>query len=547
MSTLKLTVIADPSKFRAGMAAASKDLKKFQYTADKAGQAMKKAMGAAGLGLGVAQLAGYLKQAGRAAAEDAVSQRQLAIALKNTVGANSAAISGAEDFIQKTSQQVAILDDDLRPALAKAVRFTGSLKKGQDLLNLALDVSAGSGKNLDTTMTALGKAYNGNVAGLKRLGVNIKDAKNFQQELAKSFKGSAAAAAATNPYQQLSVTLDNMKETIGSALLPAIQEFAAYLNSTDGQRTLKQLITILQQIGKGFVAVASFVVRNIALIKSLVAAFIFVKLAIGGITLAMKLYEIATRLAAISTKSLKLALLSTGVGALIVLVGTLAESWAQASENQDTYMKGTPQWLKNLSKLFGFYDVKRSQDAFQNRWINMGKFFQAQKTKMLEIQKQAVAEFTKVGEKFRDSVGLAFGTAGTDEYSVFNVDKVINKLKRMVDAAKGFKENIKKLIAQGAGADVIAELTAMGPAQGNIVAKGLLTSGRLSEYLGLRGSLFATGYGVAQVGAGANNKTYQIDIKEENQTAQAIIVAIQAYEKKTGRKYFVTNGKSNAR
>jgi len=54
----------------------------------------------------------------------------------------------------------------------------------------------------------------------------------------------------------------------------------------------------------------------------------------------------------------------------------------------------------------------------------------------------------------RDSVGLAFGTFGKDENSVFNVDVVIDKLKRMVDAAKGFGENLKKLTKQGAGADV---------------------------------------------------------------------------------------------
>jgi hypothetical protein len=78
----------------------------------------------------------------------------------------------------------------------------------------------------------------------------------------------------------------------------------------------------------------------------------------------------------------------------------------------------------------------------------------------------------------------------------------------------------------------------MGPAQGNIVAKGLLQSGKLSEYLGLRGSLYGTG---AQVGTLANatgEATYNININKAVVSADDIIRAIRTKEKQTGRKYF---------
>ncbi len=84
----------------------------------------------------------------------------------------------------------------------------------------------------------------------------------------------------------------------------------------------------------------------------------------------------------------------------------------------------------------------------------------------------------------------------------------------------------------------INELIGMGPAQGNIVAKGLLQSGRLSEYLGLRGSLYGTGASVAGVGNTAGQKTYTININKANVSAAEIIKEIRNFEKQTNKKYF---------
>jgi hypothetical protein len=111
----------------------------------------------------------------------------------------------------------------------------------------------------------------------------------------------------------------------------------------------------------------------------------------------------------------------------------------------------------------------------------------------------------------------------------------------MVNAAKGFAGNLLKLEKQGAGKDVIDEIVGMGPAQGNIVAKGLLQSGKLSQYLGLRGSLFNTGNQVAAVQQATPEKTYTVNINKANVSAEDIIKAIRTFEKKSGRKYFVTN------
>lgn len=295
MSVLKLTLVSDPSKFKSGLDKASKELKGFGAVASRVSSGLSKTLGAVGLGLGVAKLAGYLKESARAAAEDAVSKNQLALSLKNTLGATELTTNAAEKWIQTTSNAVAVFDDDLRPALATAVRATGSLTSGQQLLTLALDISAARGKSLESVTNALAKAQGGQYTSLQKLLPGVKTTSNFYNELTKQFQGSAKAAANLNPYQRLQVLFDNIREDVGAKLLPVVEKFAAYLSSPEGRQNLEQVVKILGGIGQALGVVVSFLLKNISLIKAMVAAIIFAKLAIGGMTLAMKLYDLANQ------------------------------------------------------------------------------------------------------------------------------------------------------------------------------------------------------------------------------------------------------------
>jgi hypothetical protein len=524
-------------------AAISADLRKFQNTARSVGNTLNKTLGAAGIGLGFAQLARTLKQSTKAAVEDGKSQALLANALKNTVGATAGAIAGAEKFIAKTQLSSAVLDDNLRPALATAVRATGSLAKGQDLLNTALDVSAGTGKDLGTVTNAIAKAYNGNTASLKKLLPSIKTGGDFMNQLNEQFKGAAKTAADADPYQRFQVVLADIQETIGQALLPALDEFSKYLASTEGQKNVKQIVGLFVQAGKAVSELTKFVVKNIAVIKALAAALITVKVGWMLITGAVKAYEFATKLATISTKALKIALIGTGIGALVVALGTLASAFIEAGEASKTARDAvTADDLEN-GETFWEYQGRKIKESWSSAWEARATNESKQKiVKAAATIAKTVSEgsdkIAKTGEKFRDSIGLAFGTFGKDENSVFNVDVVINKLKRVVNAAKGFKDNLAKLTKAGAGADVVEELIGMGPAQGNIVAKGLLQSGKLSQYLGLRGSLQTTGQSVQTLANNTGEKTYSININKANVSAEDIIKAIRGFEKKSGRKYF---------
>lgn len=289
------------------------------------------------------------------------------------------------------------------------------------------------------------------------------------------------------------------------------------------------------------------------------AALLFVKIAWGTVTAAVKVYEFATKLAKVSTVALKAALVSTGIGALIVGVGLLAEAWINAGNAQDEYDPSLGRGDTNYEYRPGVplgpglgpngepflalgYESYEEYAAAQQ--AAKDKIIQANKDKAKAIKDALEKEFKGIkstAEKFRDSVGLAFGTFGKDENSVFNIDVVIAKMKRVATAAKGFAQNIAKLRAKKVPQAVIDQLVAMGPAQGNIVAKGLLSSGsKLSSFLGLSEQLYGVGASVAAEQAITPTATYEININKAVISAADIIREIQAYEKKNKKKYLVS-------
>ena len=166
------------------------------------------------------------------AAADQKSQALLAQQLKATTGATFDQIAAVEEQINVMMLATGIADDALRPAFAQLVRATGSVTEANDLMKLSLDVSAGSGKDLTSTVAALSKAATGNFAALGKLGIplsdNIKKSKDMNlvtAELNKQFGGAAAVAADTfsGRLQRLKTGFGEVVESVGYALMPALE------------------------------------------------------------------------------------------------------------------------------------------------------------------------------------------------------------------------------------------------------------------------------------------------------------------------------------
>jgi hypothetical protein len=233
----------------AGFDKAKKEFQSLQGFGAKSGFLLKNAMvPAAGA---VTALAGGLAMAAKAAIADEQSTKLLETQLRATLGPNQALADSMADFVDQTQLASGVADDELRPALAGLVRFTGDAAKAQELLNLSVDASIATGKDLSAVSTAIGKAYDGNFTALKKLGVPLdeniiktKDFKAAQEALTAQFGGAAAANANTyaGRLQILKIRFDEMVESIGYRVLPILGKL---LDEVD------KLVTIMDERGLG--------------------------------------------------------------------------------------------------------------------------------------------------------------------------------------------------------------------------------------------------------------------------------------------------------
>jgi hypothetical protein len=221
-----------------GIKAAERDFKKL-------GSGVSKALGAVGLSLGAAALASSLKDAAKAAVEEQKSAALLAQQLQNTVGANDALVGSVEESIRAMSLNAAVADDQLRPAFAQLVRATQDVDTATSMLQLALDVSAGTGRDLQSVTIALSKAYQGNTTALSRLGIKAEDGVDIFQTLTEQFDGAAEAAANNDPFQRLSVIFGEVNEQIGQVLIPYLNSLADYFSKADFTTAVSNLSVAL--------------------------------------------------------------------------------------------------------------------------------------------------------------------------------------------------------------------------------------------------------------------------------------------------------------
>jgi len=371
--TLKLSLLADVAEFTKGIKVAGKDTESIgdQFTAF--GKKAALAFAAAGAAIGA-----FAADSIKNAAADEKAQRLLALTIENTTEATAAQIKGVEKYISKTSIAIGITDDELRPAFARLVRSTSDVEKAQKLLNLALDISSATGKPLEAVANALGKAYDGNLSSLGRLGLGIDQttlkSKNFDlvfSTLTKTFGGFSQneAQSTEKSFARIKIAVDEAQEQIGAALLPVVQELTSYIlsdvlpafqqfiNGLTGENSLSEslteseakalefgkkvrsvintvidlkdeLIVVAAVIGTVFVVskIAAAVSATIALIKTLIVAYNLLKASalVAGVASAFALNPLL------------------GVGAVALAAGVLAAANALANQStgQTTFAVG---------------------------------------------------------------------------------------------------------------------------------------------------------------------------------------------------------------
>lgn len=247
---LNVEILGEFKKLTAATQGANKQLSGLQTATQKISSGIGRAFAGIGVGLSFAFITRELKDAAKAAVEDAKSQGLLATALTNTTGANNTQIASVEKSIAKLSRQASIADDELRPSFAKLARATGDVEESTKLLSLAMDIAAGTGKGLDAVTTALSRAVgpDGTTGALERLVPAIKGASDPMAELERLFAGSAEKAAQLDPYQRFQVAIGEVSESVGNSLLPALGYLADWFVEVqpDIQRFLDGLVGALK-------------------------------------------------------------------------------------------------------------------------------------------------------------------------------------------------------------------------------------------------------------------------------------------------------------
>lgn len=238
--TLKLSILADVDDLKKKLGSAETEVEGFGGKLEKFSKVAAAAFAAAAAA--AAAYAGKLAIEGvKAAIEDEAAQKRLATALQNVTDVTDDQIKAIEEQILKTSLATGVADDKLRPALQRLTVATKDVTKSQDLLQLALDISAATGKDVETVSNALAKAYEGNNGALSRLGVGLSSAQiktlGFEgtvKQLSDTFGGSAKTQADTfeGQIRRLQVAFDEAKESVGAALLPTLQNLLNFFINT---------------------------------------------------------------------------------------------------------------------------------------------------------------------------------------------------------------------------------------------------------------------------------------------------------------------------
>jgi hypothetical protein len=214
-----------------GIRQATQQFKGLQDAGKRAGATLKSAVIPATAA--VAALGAVLVSAVKGAMEDEVAQKELARVLKSTTKATDAQIAAVEDWITVQGQVLGITDDELRPAYAGLLRATKDVTKAQKLSAIAFDLAAAKGKPLAAVTKAIEQALGGNMVALAKLAPEyrdmIKNGASFEEvmkKVAEATGGAAAGAADTTAgkMKRLKIRFDELKETIGYALLPVLDE-----------------------------------------------------------------------------------------------------------------------------------------------------------------------------------------------------------------------------------------------------------------------------------------------------------------------------------
>jgi len=229
----------------------------------------------AGLKWGIGEIVGGLKDVISKAQESEAVMTQTNAVIASTKGVSGMTAEAVSDLATKLSGVIPIDDELIQSTENMLLTFTNIHKDiFPQVTETALDMSVALGQDTKSSAIQLGKALQDPVAGvtaLQRVGVKLSEQQKEQvkgfmatnqiakaqgvilQELQTEFGNSGRAAGTTFAGQMkiLNTQVDNVKETIGTTIIKAIQPFiqklTAWASTPEAQEKIK---AIAEAVGK---------------------------------------------------------------------------------------------------------------------------------------------------------------------------------------------------------------------------------------------------------------------------------------------------------
>jgi hypothetical protein len=521
----------------------------------------------------------------KAAAADEKSSRILEKQLQNTIGANKAMTASVEDYISKTQMRVGVQDDLLRPSFARLVRSTEDAIKAQELLNIALDIQIATGKPLESIVNALGKGYDGNATALSKLGLGIDqsilksgDFNKVTEVLKTTFGGFAddEASSLEGKFRIFSIAIDEAKESIGKALLPALTKlmdfilksvlpvFEVFINALTGTQSVSNSFTQSQEaaykwgniiraviqtvidytpylVAFGGVLVGTFAIAKIAAaggaIIKIIQGIIFVY---EGLILVASGASVATAFAtggiSVAAGALGAAAAVAAMGVAFVAVNSAVDKYKSNTKDLPKLSIGATDGVLADTKLLQDYAIPTVDELGKsgtNAAKGISKISEASK-----IAKEQIAAFTEQLSKangvldtakqayasFKSSVAdtfnglIDFSSAATSETGSF-LENLIAQSAKAVD----FGDKVRTLLAMGLSETAISQVLSAGADVGTKIADEIITGG--ATIVNQVNTLISATQSVAEtVGESAASQFYQTGIT----AGQALVDGIRA-------------------
>lgn len=192
-----------------------------------------KVLGAAAFTALAAAAVKFAADSVRAALEAQAAQTELTNSIENSKTVTTQAIPVFNAQAEAIRKLTGADDEAITSAQAFLVQMGLTQKQVTELTPLIVDLATKMDVDFQTAAKAVGKAVNGNVGSLSRMGVVVdeNDAKvnaySATLDALSVAQGFAAEKAKDEPWRLLASTWEEVQEQVGQQLLPALQDLAA--------------------------------------------------------------------------------------------------------------------------------------------------------------------------------------------------------------------------------------------------------------------------------------------------------------------------------